>query len=458
MAGLTALSLCVIALFVGAVRRRAINPRGPVPPALDARRSFAITDQAILDGFPFRRVMAALVERSGTQTAPDRLIEQLLDTQNARPGLVAANTPHCDDFLVDGSPGFNGLPRRCPTPEAAFAAMNPFASDEYIPLAILNRFDQTPADGSNCGQYRLIFAKLSPNPLDRLHLIFEGVLPNPDPDAGIAACRPVAQFWADLTAENSVSERRARLEEFFFTGIEGFEPLIDPDHFSLAGRGGIRTLQNTAASRLTTRFYQFRLAKRCDGGRCDLVAEPDVLENMPFGRFFDATYDTPAARGFREAFIHNVAPLAIPDVNLYSMSIPREFLMGESDPLDGELAFIYTIPFTRSESTAAGDAFEARIQAELKRVGSTLTPADVITRAETQSCVGCHFLFGSVGDSISFPRALGTFEHVSEKLVENGEAGPRFAISPAMQNVFIPHRMEILRRFLTNGAAPVHSN
>jgi hypothetical protein len=183
-----------------------------------------------------------------------------------------------------------------------------------------------------------------------------------------------------------------------------------------------------------------------------------VLENMPFGRFFDATYDTPAALAFRDAFVGNVATLALGDINLYSMNIPREFLMAESDPLDGELAFAYEVMFNRSRTTAAGAAFDGRVRSELKRIGSSLTTSEIIDRAETQTCVGCHFLFGPIGDDLIFPKAFGTFEHVTERLVENGENGPRFVISPAMQDVFIPHRMEILRRFLVNGAAPVHSN
>src|SRR5206468_11313887 len=163
---------------------------------------------------------------------------------------------------------------------------------------LINRFDLAPADGSNCGQYRMIFAKKSANLNDRLHLIFEAVLPNPSRPAGIEGCRDVAQFWADLSKIDSMSERRARLEEFFFSGIPGFEPVVDPDHFSLESGGGIRSLHGTSAALGSNRFYQFRLEKRAS----ELVAAPDILENTPFGRFFDATYDTPAARRFRDAF------------------------------------------------------------------------------------------------------------------------------------------------------------
>jgi len=227
-------------LLSGAARRRVVTPSLP----LDARRSLVVTDQAILDGFSFERVMNAVVGRSGTRTTAIRLYQQLFDTQNAKPGLVAPDAAHCDDYIVDGKPGFNGLPRRCPTDEGALATTDPFASGEHIPLGLINRFDLTPVDGSNCGQYRIIFAKRSNSAFRRLHFIFEAVLPNPTPSEGIEGCRAVAQFWADLSNVNSISERRARLERFFFTGLDGFDPVFDPDHYSAASGGGIRTMHN----------------------------------------------------------------------------------------------------------------------------------------------------------------------------------------------------------------------
>jgi hypothetical protein len=439
-------------LLLIAARRRAVTPHPSL--SLDLRRSFAVTDQAILDGFSFERVVNAIVERSGTRTTALRLCQQMFDTQNPKPGLAVADAPHCDDFLVDDKPGFNGLPRRCPTPEGILATTNPFAGTVYMPLALINRFDLASAGGSNCGQYRMIFAKKTATPGERIHFIFEAVLPNPVPTSGIEGCRGVAQFWADLSKIDSISERRARLENFFFTGIAGFEPVIDADHYSLASGGGIRSLHGTRAGLGGNRFYQFRLAKRGD----ELIVEPDVLDNMPFGRFFDATYDTAAARGFRDAFIQNVRNLAIRDVNLYFMNIPREFLMAESDPVDGEFQFIYGTPFIHSQVTPEGREFAGRITEELRKVGSTLSTTEVITRAETLNCVGCHFIAGNVGEGVVFPQPVDQFQHVSEQHIESGEAGSRFAISPAMRDVFIPHRMEILRRFLTAGTPPVHSN
>jgi hypothetical protein len=436
--GVLLLSAVATLLLLGAARRRAVEPPHP----LDARRSLVVTDQSILEGFSFDRVMQAIVVRSGTRTSALRLYQQLFDTQNPKPGRVAADAAHCDDFMVNGKPTFNGLPRRCPTAEGALATTDPFAIRDHIPLALVNRFDLAPADGSNCGQYRIIFAKKSNSTFTRVHFIFEAVLPNPNPSAGIAGCRPVAQFWADLSNVNSISERRARLDAFFFSGIDGFDPVIDPDHFSTASGGGIRTMHNANAP-LGNRFYQFRLAKRSD----QLIAVPDVLQNMPYGRFFDATYDTETARRFRDAFVANVSTLAIPDQNLFFMNIPREFLLAESNPGESELDVVFEIPFLASQLTTEGRAFSNRISAELRKSGSRLSPTDVVKRANQLSCTGCHFFRGNVGE-IEF------YQQISESIIENGEAGPRFAISRTMRDVFVPHRMEVLTNFLKSGTAP----
>ena len=435
--GVLLLSSLAIALLAGGARRRAVEPPHP----LDARRSFVVTDQAILDGFTFERVMNAIVVRSGTRTSALRLYQQLFDTQNPRPGRVAAGAAHCDDYLVNGKPSFNGLPRRCPTPEGNLAVTNPFGGD-HIPLAAVNRFDMAPPDGSNCGQYRIVFARKTDSTFARVHLIFEAVLPNPAVAQGIAGCRQVAQFWADLSNVNSIAERRAKLEAFFFDGIDGFDPVIDPRHFSAASGGGIRTMHNANAP-LGNRFYQFRLEREGD----QLVAVPDVLQNMPYGKFFDATYDTETARRFRDAFVAQVSSLAIADSNLAFMNIPNEFLLAESNPGESELDVVFEVPFVASQLTTEGRAFSNRISAELRKSGSRLSPTDIVKRANQLSCTGCHFFRGNVGD-------LEFYQQISEAVVETGDAGPRFAISKTMRDVFVPHRMDVLTDFLRSGTAP----
>jgi hypothetical protein len=83
--------------------------------------------------------------------------------------------------------------------------------------------------------------------LVRRHLIFEAVLQNPNPALGLAACRPVAQFWSSLSAVESMDERRGRLEKFFF---EGLEPGGDTHLHAVGGRRVERQHPLLSAQRL----------------------------------------------------------------------------------------------------------------------------------------------------------------------------------------------------------------
>jgi hypothetical protein len=441
-------------------RTRAVRPPQPERP-LSGSRSFEVTDQAIVSAFPLARVLEQLIARSGVTTVtPQQLIRQMFDTQNPRPGRADLAGPHCDDTIIDGVPSFNGFPRRCPTPEGILAA-TPYMDGEWYPMAVVNRFDVSPADGSNCGQYRIVYARRENDPLriERLHLIFEAVLPNPHPEAGLAACRPVAQFWAGLSSVDSMDERRTRIEKFFFDGIEGFTPAIDPVNF--AEPGGIRTLQQVFGPP-ANRFYQFRFAKQCSDGDCTVRMIPDVLENSPFGLLFDGRTNTPTARAFRDDFIRHVATLAVGDVNLFSMAVPRQFLMAESNPIADGGATAYPIAFDNGRTSSAGNDFRNRIQAELTRVGSPITPENVMERASFESCFGCHGLNGAVplggGLKLPFSPNFGA-KFISEDNMEDGEAGPgtRFRVDPIITTLFLPHRMQILRDFLDSGKAPEHS-
>jgi hypothetical protein len=451
--GIIVVTLLSIPLLLGASRRRGVTPQA----TLDMRRSFAVTDFAILDGFSFERVMNALVERSGVRgMTATQLFQQWLDTQNRKPGLVNAETPHCDDFLVDGKPSFNGFPRRCPTTEGALATGEPFVPAQFIPLAIINRFDLAATDGSHCGQYRLIYARKTAQQSDVLHFIFEGVLRNPSPTRDLAGCRDVAQFWADLSAINSTTERRARLETFFFTGLPGFAPVVDPGSYSRASGGGIRSFHYSPSAGGKPQFYQFRLEKTCAESSCQLMMEPDVLQNMPMGNLFDAKIQSEQGLRFRENFIQQVETLAISDRNRFFMDVPREFLIAESDPVDGEPAFLFLPSFFSGLVTPDGQEFSAQIADELKRVGSSLTPTDLVYRAQTQNCYGCHAA-GVAGIRLTLPPVpppTAILQHISERFQEQGEAGQRYSISPAMRDQFLPHRMDVLRNFLTFGAPP----
>lgn len=454
---MAALSLVVFFTLAASARHRAAAPpvNAPSEPitSLNARRSMVVTDIALLEGFTFQRFLDQIIARSGVHNVTSaQLYRQWFDTQNPKPGLADPAGPHCDDFMTNGTYSFNGYPRRCPTAEGMFAA-TPYTSGEYFPIALVNRFDQTPSDGSNCGQYRVIYAKQMAPGL-RMHIILEPVVRNPNPSAGLAGCRPIAQFWADLTKIDSIAERRAKLEQFYFDGIPGVAPVIDPDHFGVTG-GGIRTTQISEINS-APRMYQFHVTKDCSSGDCTLRMTPDVLNNMVFGDLFLSTDNSGKAKAFRDVFVEQVPNLAVRNANEFFMDIPRDYQIAESDPYDDIIkAFEYVKSFNKTKITAPD--FRNRIQAKLTAISSTLTPEDIVHRAETQNCVGCHFLSGPVGEGVSFPKSIDGIQHVTEDTKEPGEGGQRYLISDGMRDGFIPHRMQILIDYLNTGKAPVRS-
>jgi hypothetical protein len=458
------LSIAVaIVILLTAARNRAVRP--PEPKPVSVTRSFEVTDKSIVTSFTLTRVLTQLIERSGVSgLTADQLIRQMFDTQNPRGGSFDPDGPHCDDTFTNGVPSFNGFPRRCPTPEGKLAAVQNLAG-EFFTLGLMNRFDQAPPDGSNCGQYRMVFAHkdadTSTNTLVRRHLIFEAVLPNPNPSLGLAACRPVAQFWADLSSIDSMDERRARLDKFFFQGLDGFAPVVDAANF--ADPGGIRTFQQSAdgVTNLSLRFYQFRLAKQCGSGGCTLRFTPDVLENQPFGLLFDGTNTSAQARALRAEFVRQVPGLAIEDLNLLNMKIPREYLMAESEEPGTQFVTFFGLAADKGKTTPDGIAFLASIQSELDRAGSKITPANVFVRGEEMGCAGCHGFNGAVplGGNIKLVIGFQGAQMISEDILADGEAGPltRYGVDPIAEKQFIPHRMQILTGFLHDGTPPVHS-
>ena len=144
-------------------------------------------------------------------------------------------------------------------------------------------------------------------------------------------------------------------------------------------------------------------------------------------------------------------------VNLSRLDVHRSFVVTDQAILEGFSFERLTKAFARGLTTPAGADFKNRIAAELARIGSPLTPAQLVQRAETQTCSGCHLLSGDVGGGATFPAPWAFFQQVDERLTGIGEGGFRFIESPAMV-VFATHRMQVLHDFLANGTPPVHSD
>lgn len=476
--GVTALTACGVTVDPPAVpdtpRQVSLNPErrgigllplGDTPslakPKLDVvlepRRSLAVTDTAILSRFSFEEVMNRLAEQSGIPGLTGlRLYQEWWDSQRKAPGLGLGG-PHCNDQLLpDGSTGFNGFAYTCPRKEGGQAMQNPFLSPDtninaYVPIGLFNRFDLAAQDGSDCGEYRIVFARRSgiTDPDSRNLIAFEGVLPNAHPKKGIQGCRKVMRFWAELSQEPDVAARAEALHRFYFEGLGKFSPVIHIDNLGNAtdrASGQVRTNQFMAyGSGTPWTLREFRVRKRCIGDTCTMRFEPDTVKTNPAGVLFNPKQSHPLEEDFEQRFVSQVAALAANDVLRYSMVTEDRFNSGQSNSTGTENLYVH-------QFGNGASPLRTKLQEELNRLGSTLTPNNIVARAQTLSCAGCHQLSTNVslGGGLTWPNKSKPYEfvHVSERTMEDGPDGPRYGLSEALVGTFLPYRQQLMEAFL----------
>jgi hypothetical protein len=422
---------------------------------IDPRYSLVVTEVAILARFPFARVMDQLVDQSGVAELTSLgLFRQWWDTQNPGPGLGMG--PHCDDTVdADDKPILNDFPYACrPDPaEGVQSASDPFAgpeADAYIPIGLFNRFDLAPADGSHCGEYRIVYAKRSgiTESRERNLLIFEAILPNPHPKQGLAGCRKIVDFWAKLSQEDNVEKRGDDLERLYFEGLGNVEPVVHVSHYgdNAAHAGQVRTNQFMQPDNQPVwSLREFKLIRTCNGGGCsDMQFIPVTDKVNPFGPLHNTASTHPQAPAYQAHFVTQVQGLSAADLDAIRFNVPDIYNTGQS-LASGSNENDYVAHFSPAST------FGTAVQAELTRIGSGLTPTDIILRAESQSCAGCHRLLNnkSVGGGLVWPPSLG-FTHVAEDQTEVVNGQERFLISPALLDEFLPQRQQIMEDYLNN--------
>jgi hypothetical protein len=447
-------------LFAGlaAARSTAVQPVCVDPAAdVDPRRSLFVTElDVVQQAFSLEEVLAKLASDSGIPgLRPDDLWQQWWDTENLSPGLGLG--PNCDD-LVDsqGNPTINGFPIQCPRNEGAEINVDPFTpglASFYEPIALVNRFDLAPVDGANCGEYRVIFARHSgaTNPFQRNLVIFEAVLPNPEPSCGLEGCRMVARFWEKLSEIDDPARRASLLRRFYLEGFpgRGIAPVIQAEHFG-PGSGQIRS--NQFMSGPETQIWQlreFKLAQLCEAedGPCHLQFTPVTVKGNPFGELFGSTSSDWRSRRFKRHYLTQVENLSAADLNQFFAVVPDRFNAGQSN--SSGIENDYPVHF------ALSPRFEHALEHRLRRLGIDLLPEHLVRRSLALSCAGCHQLSNSSPNKnlggMEWPSSLG-FVHVSEAQTQIIDGDEHFMISPALENVFIPHREEVFEKYLARGA------
>jgi hypothetical protein len=402
--------------------------------------------KAALANFTLQDVMDQIITTGATgstQTALE-LYDQMLDTLNKAPGDT--DGPHCTGTI-------NGFAVECPSPEGSIAATNPFTGSvgAMTPVAVVNRFDLAPSNGANCGEYRVVFGMSDPpSGVERFLMIFEAALPNPVPSQGIAACLPVAQFWDNLSSTTlTKAEFTKQLKTFYFDGIPGlpgnpaFGPVISAFNYGIGGPKNTNTGQIRANMLDNFGIWQLReftLSQGCTDGVCTLTANNTFVKNNPFGELFLSGGN----ETFQTEFIKQVKTLASDSVPLISMKTPNVDNAGESpESVDTNdyacQAGLGSAAFDTCTGNTANTLLSNAIQAELTTLGSSLTPLDILQRATTQSCAGCHELSQGVA------LGGGLFWPFSENFTQVNEQGGQ---SPALTGTFLPFRSTVLTTFI----------
>ncbi|MDQ3367869.1 MAG: hypothetical protein M3680_20790 [Myxococcota bacterium] len=394
-------------------------------PALVTNRSLAVTDPTILAKFSFQRVMTAVNTSARGTGTPLTLYREWM-----------ASWAQCGVAGVD--PNNYGLV--CPRQESQLGSFNPFATTgpRFVPVALMNRFDLAPTSGADCGEYRIVYAHVGA-PDDRAFIIFEARLPNPNPAAGLAGCAGVADFWARLSTVSDVAVRATRLERFYFTGItaEGLtvSPVVTATNYGLAangtatGKGQIRT--NFFVNFFEWHLREFKLKKPCAlGDSCKLSVGHVTVKANPADELFRGTHANTAA--FEASFLNQIPALSRSNPALIGMSTNNnhnEFESSAQGPNVGYSAF------TRA-------SFRSQIQARI--ANPNLTVRNILDRATTQTCGGCHQHSNGadLGNGTRWPSSLG-FVHVDENR----------NLSDALRLSFLPRRAVVLKSFLDRQCA-----
>jgi hypothetical protein len=437
---------------------------------LDERKSIFITDVAILKLFTFDEIMERLASESSPKIAKEQLFQQWWDTANPKTTVnLSFGGPNCDPNGL-----LNTFPYTCPRNEGQQAIQFPFgpSSDAtYTAIALSNRFDLTTPPskgGGDCGEYRIVFERNSgaSSPTNRNLIIFEAVLPNPHPyPTSLKGCRPIQDFWEELSAPGlSVAERGKRLHDFYYKGLpkDRVPPVVMAKHYGSAtpnADGQIRTNQFMSGSNPQTwMLRQFHVVQDSQGMK--IIPVP-VATNPP-ASLFDETVSQPLGDSFRTDFLSQIANLSPNNTNCtsndlttcISMETPSQYDDGESEEgaVPPSKAMDYGAAFANSPK------LRAAIQAKLGP-SSALTPDNIVARAQTQSCAGCHHISvnARLGGGLTWPSTIPpkppvnpalAFTHEQLANPESGPDGARYQISPALQTVFLPFRKHVIETFL----------
>lgn len=421
-----------------------------------------VRDPEVLADFSLERVLTQIAQSVRVTTPPLQLLQRLFDTENTTASGAFADVTHCD---AAENPAFRAAAAvDCPRVEGKLATsagmLTPGHRDFFAPVALVNRFDLAPSDHSTCGEYRIVYAKQSglTDPSDRVFLIFEAALFNGR--GSLAACRPVANLWAGLARADLATQRR-QLSALFFEGVGELEPVLTAGHLGSGGStcqytgrcGQIRLGQGMQEP---FQFRQFRLSSQILLEKANqLIIEPSPDSQSPRPELFDLAATN---AGFVSEIGAATLELAATDVARVRARMHPAYDAGES-AISGAAKPNFAerlATCTEEASQRLTDAVAPDLQVLNLSCPSDdpLTRDAIVQRATAVSCAGCHApdqLLSEgrkLGCGAVWPKSQGT-THINER----GE------LSPALTDVFLPYRAQVLSTYLQAcDAAAIEAN
>jgi len=419
--------------------------------------AMVVTDPVVLAHFPLDKVIQQILDIQGVSWTPSETMQRFFDSMNDEQSGKFSDVVHCDSPQNAATQFGLTAPMICPRAEGQLAFSETLMADgdpdSFFPVAIVNRFDLTPLDASRCGQYRIVYAKTSglTDPNNRVFLIFEAALQSPMPGC-LDSCLPVAKLWKGLEGKSS-AEIASDLDTFFFSGIGSFGPVVHPVSYGLdsidQGYGAAEGGQIRVSMHMEDPWdmREVQVGRSFENG--EIQFQPVTVKNNPVAAYFDPVDVSGGGLGtyFRQNFVQtDLVSLASPDLIGVQMFTRPEYNGAES-ALGGATKNDYSLAALKGEDPVFIDSIGLVIaDLGLSYDCPTDDPFDAAAafrRANMLSCAGCHapkeFLGEdrSIGCGLTWPDSIGQ-SHITETS----------ELSPALKEVFLPHRAEVLQIYL----------
>ncbi len=396
----------------------------------------------LLIPFSLRKTMDQVVATAGgASTTAALMLENMIDS-------------FADDSFLHPVSG-KSIPVTSRPLESAINAedlLDPDTPDGMIPVGLFNRFDLAPADGSNCGEYRIVYAKKSSGGLDRMTMIFEAKVRNPNPDQGLAGCAPITDFWAERSNDTDSTQTVTALEKFYYEGLPGIEPVVRAENYGLPlGQLRVNLFKTPNPSQVKWVLREFLVNFNQNG---QAIFKPEPIDDSPIAALFgDATelpdgFDVADQAEFRDSFLgQSLCNLVNPD-RINDSVTPEDIINGISAAYDPKFNDFESISQDPTDEPAANTDEQLRglVQTRLDSMNelSGVSSEQLMNRAGTMTCGGCHQFSANkdLGNGAVWPDSLG-FVHIDE----GGN------LSPLLTDVFLPKRIQIAQSFKENRQA-----